>query len=382
MSEIEGAEAAREQQGQIGWPSDQEYHEIIRDNLLKNSKATLDDLRRAEHIFGGTAVNLLKGKTVYKAVNTNTSIERVPLPPIILKTHPSEDLDIDFFYVQGAPYLFIKSTKIKFHATQAFNRISKRKTKTTRTTYKRGPKDIINGIEKVLTVFRNRGFQVNLINADNEFKKLENKVTTHIEICAAGQHIPRIERGIRFMKDRTRCYWVPLPFKRVPKIMVDDCITMVTTCTNDFPNKNGISDTMSPASIVLGRGKIDGNNLKATFGRYYEVYCGTDNTNKERRTSAICLRPSNSQGGYYFMNIETGKRIHGYRFTELSMPQHIIDKVHELAGAEGAPDLDDDGCPRFEWEVGAPVNTKNEATIANVVPVPDDESVGSNDTVG
>ena len=73
--EIEGAEAAREQQGQIGWPSDQEYHEIIRDNLLKNSKATLDDLRRAEHIFGGTAVNLLKGKTVYKAVNTNTSIE-------------------------------------------------------------------------------------------------------------------------------------------------------------------------------------------------------------------------------------------------------------------------------------------------------------------
>jgi hypothetical protein len=33
--EIEGAEAAREQQGQTGWPSDQEYHEIIRDNLLK-----------------------------------------------------------------------------------------------------------------------------------------------------------------------------------------------------------------------------------------------------------------------------------------------------------------------------------------------------------
>ena len=158
--EVEGAEAAREQQGQIGWPSDQEYHDIVRDNLLKNSKATLDDLRRAEHIIGGPAVNLLKAKTVYKPVNTNTPTERVPLPPVILKTHPSEDLDIDFLYAQGATYLFInKSTKIKFHATQAFNRISKRTKKTTRTTYKRGPKDIINGIEKVLTVFRNRGFQ-------------------------------------------------------------------------------------------------------------------------------------------------------------------------------------------------------------------------------
>ena len=73
-------------------------------------------------------MNLLKGKTVYKPDNTNASMERVtPIPPIILKTHPSEDLDVDLLYVQGAPYLFIKSTKIKFHATQAFNRISKRK---------------------------------------------------------------------------------------------------------------------------------------------------------------------------------------------------------------------------------------------------------------
>jgi len=31
--EVEGAEAACEQQGQIGWPSDQEYHEIVRDNV-------------------------------------------------------------------------------------------------------------------------------------------------------------------------------------------------------------------------------------------------------------------------------------------------------------------------------------------------------------
>jgi len=81
------------------------------------------------------------------------------------------------------------------------------------------------------------------------------------------------------MKDRTRCFWVSLPFKKVPKIMVDECLIVVTACLNNFPNKNGKSTTMSPASIVLGRGKINGNNLKATFGRYYEVYSSTDNTN-------------------------------------------------------------------------------------------------------
>ena len=60
------------------------------------------------------------------------------------------------------------------------------------------------------------------------------------------------------------------------------------------------------------------------------MFCGTYNTNKERRTSAICLRPSNSQGGYYFMSLETGKRIQGYKFTELAMPDYVIDRVHQL----------------------------------------------------
>ena len=359
--EIRGAELAREQQGQIGWPSDQEYYEIIRDNLIHNSKATLDDLRRAEYIYGGPAVNLLKGKTFYTPVNTGRPIERVPLPPHILKTHPSDNLDIDFMYVQGAPYLYMKTTTIKFQAIQSFNKISRKdKNNAKRITYKRGPKDIITSVEKVLGVVRRRGFEMNTINADNEFQKLENKVSAHVEICAAGQHVPRIERGVRSVKDRTRCRWVALPFKKAPKIMVDECLIDIISCLNDFPAKNGISKTIGPAAIVLGRGKKDGNHLKGTFGRYYEVYCGTDNTNKERRVSAICLRPSNNQGGYYFMSLESGRKIHGFKFTELAMPQHVIDRVHELAQNEGAEELDEDGCPIFEWEVGNKIRELNE----------------------
>ena len=336
---------------------------------MTNSKATLDDIQRADHILGGTAVEILKGKSTYSPANVTVPIKRVPIAPIILKSHPNEDLDIDFMYVQGAPYLLIKSVTIKFQAILAFNRISRKHKNKLKITYKRGPKDILRGVEKIISLFTNRGFHVETINADNEFQKLEGKTSAHVEICAAGQHVTRIERGVRTTKDRTRCYWVTLPFKKAPKLMVDECLTMVVTCLNDFPNKNGISTTLSPASIVLGRGKINGNNLKAIFRRYYEVYCGTDNTNKERRISAICLRPSNNQGGYYFMNVETGRKIHGYRFTELAMPDHIIDKVHALAEAEGAPDLDEDGCPTFEWELGTPIPTEIEVHQVEETPV-------------
>ena len=77
------------------------------------------------------------------------------------------------------------------------------------------------------------------------------------------------------------------------------------------------------------------------------------------------------------MSIRTGRRIHGYRFTELSMPQHIIDRVHQLADDEGAPNLDHDGCPVFEWELGAPVNDDQEPVINNEVPNSDDEDENS-----
>lgn len=121
-------------------------------------------------------MDILKGKSSYKPMNIKSNIQRIPLPPVILETHPSEALDIDFFYVQGAPYLTIKSVSIKFQGILAFNKINRIiKRNQRKVTYKRGPSDIINGIEKILRLLNNRGFKTPIINADNEFSKLENK---------------------------------------------------------------------------------------------------------------------------------------------------------------------------------------------------------------
>jgi len=79
------------------------------------------------------------------------------------------------------------------------------------------------------------------------------------------------------------------------------------------------------------------------------------------------------------MNIHSGKKIYGYRFTELSMPQHIIDKVHALADAEGTPDLDEDGCPLFKLEIGAPVNAEEKAMPITLDKDDDSEEDDNND---
>ena len=132
-------------------------------------------------------MELLKGKTFHTPINTNSPIERVSLPPLIQETHPSDNLDIDFLYCQGAPYLLIKSTTIKFQAIQTFNQISKSQKKgARRVTYKRGLSDIIKVVEKVINLFRKRGLNLEVVNADNEFQKLDGKISAHLEICASG----------------------------------------------------------------------------------------------------------------------------------------------------------------------------------------------------
>ena len=41
------------------------------------------------------------------------------------------------------------------------------------------------------------------------------------------------------------------------------------------------------------------------------------------------------------------------------MPNNVIEQIHELAENEGAKVFDEDGCPIFEWELGALVRNTN-----------------------
>jgi hypothetical protein len=46
---------------------------------------------------------------------------------------------------------------------------------------------------------------------------------------------------------------------------------------------------------------------------------------------AIATRPTgNAQGGYYFIRLDTGRRIHRCDWTALPMPDLVIDQVHRL----------------------------------------------------
>jgi hypothetical protein len=99
--------------------------------------------------------------------------------------------------------------------------------------------------------------------------------------------------------------------------MTQSIVESSVTWLNAFPAEEGESKTMSPSAIVLGSPKPDYNKLRIAFGAYAQVYESTANTTKPRSIGVVALKPSNERGGYYFMSLSTGRRLHCYQWTEL-----------------------------------------------------------------
>ena len=75
---------------------------------------------------------------------------------------------------------------------------------------------------------------------------------------------------------------------------------------------------------------------------------GTTNSNKQRTVGATALRTEIEWGGQYFMLLTTGKHIHRYIWTDISISEQVIQRVGELAKKVKKPDITK-GYPIFDW---------------------------------
>ena len=110
--QIEGADAARQLQTNIGYPSTTTFKQMISNNLIRNCGVTVDDVSRAERIYG-PLTPILQGKAT-RPRPKRVQVENLPLPLQIEERYKNVDLHIDFFYVNGLPFLHTKADKIHF----------------------------------------------------------------------------------------------------------------------------------------------------------------------------------------------------------------------------------------------------------------------------
>jgi hypothetical protein len=78
-------------------------------------------------------------------------------------------------------------------------------------------------------------------------------------------------------------------------------------------------------------------HCRLEFGTYTQIHEQHNNSMATRTTGAIALRPTgNTQGGYYFYSLGTGRRLNRNRWTQLPMPAEVIDRFHALARRSNA----------------------------------------------
>jgi hypothetical protein len=313
------AKLARRIQDVIGRPSTRDYLKIVEGGMLQNCPVSRGDIMAAEDIFGPN-LGSLKGKTVrHKNIHVPSLVADVPYE--IIRAHRDVTLCFDIMFVNRIAFLVTVSRSIRFGTTE---RLVSRKSGV-----------VAKALVNVVRFYRQRGFRVKECHGDGEFEALRADVAdvhAQLNVTSENEHVPEVERYIRTIKERCRAVYNTVPFKRLPGMMIVEMIHSCNYWLNMFPANDGVSAAQSPRRIMTGQSSDYVLHCRLEFGEYAQVHESHDNTMITRTTGAIALRPSgNSQGGYYFMSLMTGKRLNRYAWTPLPMPGEVIERVHTLA---------------------------------------------------
>ena len=347
--ELEGADRARQLYCTIRRLSQQKFEAILDRGSILNCPVTKADAQRANIIYGPDLA-YLKGKTTDHPASPHVATQVFSsLPGDIAKHHSSITLCLNFFYMQRLPFIHAISRKVGYRQTVIVSDCTK--------------ETMLSFINKSILEYTAHGFEVVDVHADKEFEcPRESLGNVSLEICGPDEHVPEVERSIRTMKETMRAMAHGLPYRCLPKLMVTELVAMATRCPNGFPKEDGVSEHMSPHSIITGRARMDYNKIPLEFGSYVQLLDRSVNTIRSRTIGAIALNPTGDENGTYrFMFLKTGQVMTKGPgcWTEVPVTNIAIARVEALAKQEGQPLLQDSNL-LVEWWPNQPFGKADE----------------------
>jgi hypothetical protein len=150
-------------------------------------------------------------------------------------------------------------------------------------------------LDMVLCLYNSAGFHIKTIHCNGEFhvmmEKVKDNLGVQMNFTNALDHVPEAERNNRPIKERVRAAYHQLPYKALPRQLIQNLVTTQASKLNLFLAKGGISPYYSPRTI-LGLPPLDyDKHCAVPFGAYIQASHETNQTNSNaaRTIDAIYL---------------------------------------------------------------------------------------------
>jgi hypothetical protein len=326
---------------------------VIRSNQIKKIPVTVQYIDVDLNICGKN-IAALKGKTTRR--NTiPVARDYVKVPLDLMNLHKEVFLTTYIFFVNKNPFFLTLSCNITFTSVNHLT--------------ERTMPQIFKAFKEIYQYFLQRGFH-----------KIESfPGGPVVNLASANKHVPDIERHIRVVKECCRATRHSIPFERTPKITTVHIVLNVVKLLVSPPTKGGVSETLSPKTIMSGKRLDYKNHSSLQIGQYCQVNEEDNPCNSQlaRTKGAIYIGPSEKmQGGFKFMALNTGKKILRCSWDVIPMPDIVISRVNALGSNQPRQMTFTDRHGRLIGDIeirGVDYDEEQEDHFPGVAPVIDDD---------
>lgn len=322
--EVRNADEARKLHAALGFPSFSDYITMLKNGVIPDTQVTHNDAERALRIYGKDAA-MLAGK------GTRKKSPVVSRDDLLTSTSFARDtiLAIDGFQIGPLKYLLGYNREIGLtlmRPMQDKSQVSLRA-----------------ALDSFIDTYRARRFNIKAINSDGDaaVKSLHSHLLNkkvHLNITAADEHVPDVERNGRIVKERVRTVLNSLPYT-LPISMLRHLVNFVVFTLNLIPRQGTITHgLLSPREIFTGI-KAQMKNVPLKFGEFVLISSLSVKGMDTRRVAALYLGPSgNIQGSMTFVRLDTWGTVTRNNFDVIPIDNVVINNINKRARSEKTPD--------------------------------------------